>query len=476
MRGIWGVARKRYADETLGLFQWVALLLVMGLLVVSCGGGGGGGGDDPGDDPGDVKGAPGTIGTVAGTGQTATDSPDADSNDVLDAPIASLKANFSTPVDMAFNPVDGRLYIMDWNGHKIRALSADGTTVSFIAGTGFEGDGCRRITDGASTSLLNPDGTCPTIFAEFNHMTDAKFDAQGRMVVSAWHNARIKRLDFSLNVVENVCGDGTRRFKGDAGACTTADGTDADTFPDHLAAFDLPSSIVFDRNGNLLISDQANQVIRRIGTDGVIKTVAGDCDPLSEDDPATAVVEGVGFGCEDGQGYVDNVPATQGKLNTELGQTTDPQGKIDLGADGSLYIADTANNVVRKVLPGNDGIIGDGDSMEEIISTIAGTGVAGALGDGGAATSAQLNAPRDVEVAPDGTIYVADTENHCIRAISTTGIITTYAGRCGTSGSTGEGGPATLGLLKSPYGIELNSKGDLYIADSLNHVIRVVYK
>ncbi len=477
MQGIWGAIRRRYAGGVLGLFQGVALLLVMGLLVVSCGGGGGGGGDDKGDDSDDVVGAPGTIGTVAGTGQKATNDPDVDGNDIFDAPIAALDAKFDTPVDMAFNPGDGRLYIMDWNGHKMRALSADGATVSFVAGTGFEGDGCRRVTDSANTSLLNSDGTCPTIFAEFNHMTDAKFDAQGRMVVSAWHNSRIKRLDFVRGVVENICGDTTRRFNGNGGPCTGADGADADSLPDHLVAFDLPSSVAFDRNGNLFVSDQANQVIRRIGAaDGMVKTVVGDCDPLSEDNPATATVELVGFGCEDGQGYIDNVPATEGKLQTELGQGTDPQGKMDLGADGNLYIADTANNVIRKVVPGSDGIIGDGDAAEEIISTIAGTGVAGASGDNGAATAAQLNGPRDVEVAPDGTIYVADTENHCIRKISTTGIITTYAGRCGTAGSTGDGGPANLGLLNSPYGIELNSDGDLYIADSLNHRIQVVYK
>jgi len=465
---------KRLVDMTGRLFRVVVLFLICGAFVASCGGGGGGGGDTTGDDTNngssDNTGVPGTIGRAAGTGNKATDDPDANGDDILDAVIQSVDANFNQPMDMTFNPSDGRLYIMDWNGHKVRALSADGGSVAFVVGTGFEGDGCRRLIDVASTSLLNSDGTCPQIFAEFNHMTDVKFDTQGDMWVSAWHNARIKRLDFSAGTVENVCGDAARKFKGDGGTCKGPDGADADTLPDHLVSFDLPSSLAFDQDGNLFVSDQANQVIRRIGaSDGIVKTVAGFCDPASESG-------GVSLGCEAGQGYADGVATTDGRLKNDLGQATDPQGKMDMGPDGSLYIADTANNVIRKVVAGSDRIIGEGDATEEIISTIAGTTVAGFSGDNGAATLAQLNHPRDVEVASDGTVYVADTGNHCIRKISTTGVITTVAGRCGTSGSEGNGAPATLALLNTPYGVELNDKGDLYIADTLNNLIRVVYK
>jgi sugar lactone lactonase YvrE len=112
-----------------------------------------------------------------------------------------------------------------------------------------------------------------------------------------------------------------------------------------------------------------------------------------------------------------------------------------------------------------------------VITTIAGTGVAGASGDGNEAVEAKINNPVDVEVAADGTIYFTDTYNSCIRKIDPDGIIDTVAGHCGTGstsrGFKGDGGPPKDALLARPYGIELD--GDrLYIADSYNHRIRVV--
>ena len=107
-----------------------------------------------------------------------------------------------------------------------------------------------------------------------------------------------------------------------------------------LVAFDLPSSLVYDQAGNLFIADQANQVVRRLGTDGMVKTVAGNC-------PATP-----GFGCFMGQGYAgDGGMATAARLRNNLGQGADPQGKIAIDGAGNLYIADTMNNRVRMVMP-----------------------------------------------------------------------------------------------------------------------------
>jgi hypothetical protein len=360
-------------------------------------------------------------------------------------------------MDLTVGP-DGRLYIEDWNGHKVRSLGSDGTGnyVAFLTGTGIEGDACKDYTGAIAA---NSDGSCPSAYAQFNHMTDVTFDSSGRMVVAAWHNAKIKRLDFTAGTVIDLCGTGNRKFEGDGGPCD-----DPTTGADRVS-FDLPSSVVFDSAGNLFISDQANQVIRRIGTDGIIKTVAGNC-------PGTA-----GFGCLNGQGYSgDGGPATAAKINNELGQATDPQGKIAMDAAGNLYIADSGNHVIRKVVPGADGVIGDNDPAEEIITTIAGTGVAGYSGDGGPAASAMLNGPRDVEVAADGTIYVADTDNNCVRKIDpSSGTISTVAGRCNEAGAfAGDGGPAALAALNRPYGVELDTAGNLYIGDSLNNRIRVV--
>ena len=107
---------------------------------------------------------------------------------------------------------------------------------------------------------------------------------------------------------------------------------------------------------------------------------------------------------------------------------------------------------------------------------IAGTGVAGYSGNNGLATEAMLNGPRDVEIAPDGTLYIADTENHCVRKVDLAGMMTTAAGRCGVAGFAGDSGPASLAVLNSPYGVETDDVGNLYIADTFNNRIRVVYK
>jgi trimeric autotransporter adhesin len=408
------------------------------------------GGDScPDTGPGLPTGESGTIATLAGTGVQATDQVDADNDGEVDCPIPADEASFDIPMDIKIGP-DGRFYISDWNGHKIRALDSNGL-VSFVVGTGIEGDACE--------TALNPDGTCPAHFTQINHPTGVGFDSEGKMLVAAWHNSKIKRLDFNTNSVEDICGDGGRAFKGDGGPCIDILGND-------LVSFDLPSSVVYDLFGNLFLSDQANQVIRRIGTDGIINTVAGNC-------PVQAA-----FGCIQGQGYDgDGGPATDAHITNNLNQGTDPQGKIRFGPDGSLYIADTGNNAIRKVVPGPDGIIGGGNPSDEIITTIAGTGFSGFTSDGVPATSALMNQPREVAVAPDGTFYIADTLNNCVRKVDPSGVISTVAGQCGKPGGfAGDGFQATDALLLRPYGVELDSEENLYIVDTFNNRIRVVFK
>jgi hypothetical protein len=109
-----------------------------------------------------------------------------------------------------------------------------------------------------------------------------------------------------------------------------------------------------------------------------------------------------------------------------------------------------------------------------IISTIAGNGTAGSSGDGGQAASAQVNQPRDVALDGAGNLYIADTSNNCVRKINTLGIIATYAGTCGVSGYSGDGGAATSSSLFNPGGIALDGAGNLYIADLNNNVVRKV--
>lgn len=425
--------------RALSLAIGVALPLALGAGASSCGGGGNGDGNPPPAGPGDIT-------TIAGTGVRASPLEDANRDGVADAPIAANKATFDTPLDTAFD-AHGALLILDWNGHKIRRLNSAGM-VEFVVGTGIEGDACEAP---------RVDGGCPLIAAELNHMSDVTLDAMGRLVIAGWHTAKIKTADPVGDLAGDICGDGTRQFAGDGGPCQDSTGA-------QLVSFDLPSGVAYDQAGNLFIADQSNQVIRRIGTDGVVKTVVGNC-------PATP-----GLGCPLGQGYAgDGGPATMAKLSNNYGQTADPQGKIAFDAAGNLYIADTQNHVVRKVVPGSDGVLGDGDPGEEIISTFAGTGTAGFSGDGGPAALAMLSGPRDVAFGPDDSLYIVDTDNNCIRRVGTDGTISTAVGQCGsTSAFSGDGGPATAARLATPFGIAVDPQGDLIVADSGNNRIRKV--
>lgn len=194
----------------------------------------------------------------------------------------------------------------------------------------------------------------------------------------------------------------------------------------------LPEAVAYDGAGNLYIALRNAHAVRKIDAFGVITTVAGSGQQ--------------GFGGDGGA-------ATSALLDS-------PEG-IAVDASGTLYIADSRNHRVRAVVSG-------------IISTLAGTGVAGFSGDGGSATAAQLDLPTAVSVDASGNLFVADTNNQRIRRISA-GVITTVAGS-GQQGFGGDGGAATAALLDSPMGVAVDpaNPARFYIADTHNQRIRVV--
>lgn len=233
--------------------------------------------------------------------------------------------------------------------------------------------------------------------------------------------------------------------------------------------------------------------VRRIGTDGIITTIAGN-------GSASAAVSGpaseVRFFVEtnialDAKGlYVTSVasgsggriPHIVGKIDVGGGFTViagserggyagdggpalgalffQPRG-LAVDGSGNIFVADSGNNVVRRV--GADGTI----------TTVAGTGQRGFSGDRGPAARAQLFAPVAVAISPDGAVYIADTYNHCVRKVDAGGTITTVVGS-GTAGYSGEGGPAADAQANEPRGLFVDAKGGLYIADSVNNRVRFI--
>jgi sugar lactone lactonase YvrE len=371
-----------------------------------------------------------------------------------------LEVSLYLPQDLTFGP-DGLPYVLDWNNHRVRTLR-DGK-VETVIGTGRLGDAA--------------DG--PALKVSLNHPTHVGFDSEGRLILSAWHNSKVMRYDPTTEMLETVCGDGKRDFAGDDG--------DA-----RKATLDLPVATAFDLDGNMLIMDQANQRIRRVDQDGVITTLVGPnkrfepapagltqvcstdamsgaevcklCKDMEAADPKCAARKPQGFAGDDG-------PATEALMYQPFSQSAPPAGRMEMSKDGTLYFCDTGNHRVRAL------------SKDGIVSTVAGSGPAtfdmnykgGHKGDGGKATEAQLMNPTDVAVGRHGSLYIADTKNDCVRKVDSKGIITTLAGQCGKRGYAGDGGPATEALLNHPYGVALDADGNLYIADTHNHRVRVIY-
>jgi serine/threonine-protein kinase len=179
-------------------------------------------------------------------------------------------------------------------------------------------------------------------------------------------------------------------------------------------------------------------------------------------------------------GYAgDGGPAADALLFAEVGQQADPSSKLTYAND-VLYIADSGNNIIRTIdlttmtIDRLAGVPWTRDSEDDLIEPADLT-----AGDGGPALDAVLNNPRDVAVGLAGEVYIADTDNHCVRVVHPDGTIDTFAGTCGAAPQPGdafkgENQPAVNALLWSPYGIEVDNYGHVYIADTKNHVIRRV--
>ena len=352
---------------------------------------------------------------------------------------------------------------------------------------------CGTVVSTATSSVLTASAATPLTIAAVTFTPppgDSLDNPQG--VVAA--DGVVDVSNTADNVVASIDGIATTTIAGSY----EATGESGDGGPATAATLDQPTALARDKAGDLFIADTEDNVVREITPDGIIHLVAGN-------------------GTEGDRG--DGGPAAHAELDS-------PQG-VAVNAKGDVFIADTYNNVVREVTPwgfistyagnGNPGYRGDGGpavraelssptglavdalgnlyiadsgnnvirrvSTNGIITTVAGDvaadqssgGLGGFSGDGGPATQARLNSPQGIALDQAGDLFIADTFNNAIREVTPAGIISTIVNSAGTKGSSGNGGPAAAAELNTPFGVSVDaSTGDLYIADTSNNKLRVV--
>ncbi len=328
-----------------------------------------------------------------------------------------LETKLYWTMDLSF-AADGTVWFIDWNNHLVRRVLADDTVETLLGWTDpvFPGDGLQG---GAERT---PEGAMGTD-VQLNHPTDLAQTADGKVLVMAWHNHKLRQVDPATGRVRILAGAGA----GDAGDGGTID----------QILFKQPKALELDEAGNIYILDQQNFRVRKI-------------DPVTR---AVSLVAGNGM-----QGFAgDDGMATAAMLNFEAGSNPEPSGGLAINAT-TIFVADTLSNRVRAI-----------DRTTGTIRTIAGTGTEGGSGDGGPALTAELAHPRDLEIGPDGDLYIADTDNNRIRAIDLdTGTIRTVAGTGELGLDPDDDRLATETMLTRPFGIEFDPAGNLYICDTIN--------
>ena len=317
--------------------------------------------------------------------------------------VAATQAPIFLPYGVVVDPA-GNIYLSDTNNNRVRRVDAQSGLISTIAGnggSGYSGDGGLAT----QATISQPGGLA--------------IDGAGDIYFADSGNAIIRRIDAVSGIITTVAGaPSVPGYSGDGSAATSA-------------KLSSPRGIAFDAAGDLFIADTNNNVVREVAVaTGSISTVAG--------------TGSAGYSADGGL-------ATTAQLNSPW--------TVCIGTDNSIYIADLANNRVRKVTSG-------------VISTVAGTGNRGFSGDNGAASSAELNDPTSVILDPAGNLYIADSGNNRVRKVySATGLIETLAGN-GSEQFSGDAGPANSASLYAPYALFFDQDGNLFVSDTLHNRIR----
>lgn len=323
------------------------------------------------------------------------------------------------------NPVNNIITTVAGNGTNAYAGDGGpGTNASLInpAGVAVDAAGNLFIADSGADNIrkLDPTGIITTyagsgMLGTVLEPSGLALDRYGNLLVAGFNATRVLKVDTN-GIVSSVVGNGDGGTSGDGGPATNA-------------GVATQGGLAIDASGDLFISEEP--AIRKVDTNGIITTIAGNTNDM--------------------RGYSgDGGPATSALLYNATGVAVD--------VSGNVFIADTGNGAIRKV------------DTSGIITTVAGPGTAGSLGDGGPATNSFLF-PLDVAVDGRGNLFI--TSGDLVRRMDANGLITTVAGN-GSGGYSGDGGPAINSSLSNPYGIAVDIFGDLFIADLNNHRVREV--
>ena len=348
----------------------------------------------------------GSIQTVAGTGVAGFAGDGGESN------TAMLSHPYGVAVD-----TQGNLYIADLGNARIRKISSGGT-ITTVAGGG-------SIAPGG-----NGDGG-PAASAELIEPRNVAVEPDGTLYISDFGAHRVYRVSPG-GILTTLAGTGSAGFSGDGG-------------PSQLAQLNSPAGLALDSNGALYIADSANNRIRRVYQD-LISTVYNVAGPTGVALSPTGAI------------YI----AASGYLGTQFKSIAGIPSARDVTVDSAGNVYATTGEYVYKI------------TSSGTVTAIAGSGAAPYFGgDNGPASAARLQAPSGLAVDDAGNRYIADTANNRIRKITPAGIITTIAGT-GVAGSKGDNGSATLAQLNGPRGVAIDAQQNIYIADSGNNSIRKI--
>jgi DNA-binding beta-propeller fold protein YncE len=301
------------------------------------------------------------------------------------------------------------------------AVSPDRTIVRFAG----DGNNCQSQRCGAGG---------PAAEAQLDFPTGVAVDARGNVYIADGLNSTVWRVSLQGTM---------SRFAGDGDLCLPRQRC-GNGGPARDAQLDTPVGLAVDRRGDVYIADQAGNQIRKVSPDGTISRFAGSF-----------------HRCTTAPRCGDGGRAGNARLNRPWAVAADDRGNV--------YIADYLDDEVRKVSP------------RGTITRFAGTGrhcvTARGCGDGGPATRARLFMPAGVAVDRTGNVYIADSNDHEVRKVNPNGILTRFAGTgavCSSTGSCGNGGPAFLATMESPFGIAVDASGNVYVTDFDRNEVRKI--